>query len=541
VVAWQGYGGSLGATAAAIPTAEPTGFRVRAVATVLTLGDGGTTRNGEKHYAGLQVVRQTQSDWLDEADIGILVRNIDASVVELRLVSGFTIGMRTLGDGRDVEDSTFHLGRILNNRIGLDIHCATATAWNTSIRYYGGHFAIATGINPSLDRFGIRLSKADGAYSNHNRHVFDAPNFELRQLDPNVAIPFLNETSGSAIIGRALRMEACSPIVARHTAAAQDCEYEVAWSSTYQVGIDYAATATRCGNTVLNRHRAPASRHLRLLGSVPSVRAKAFRHSATEAGVEGLAVVATSTTSATTLAGLSFNGLDDITPTSRGLLLAAQRGLAFVVECSQAKEFALTHSLVGGADGGRIFVRCFDAAMNVRENVAGDALASITTLLWNVPAKAWTGGAAMAEASLNKRMTVRLGPGVAFAQIGIVGFDGQIEVEALRLYGLPEAAPALLCGTPALPIGQREFAAEVAWDLPNLAPGETSLFDVTVNGARQGDLAYAALASSTRFIELDVAAWSNNTVRVMARNISPATFDLGAATLSVRVTKRGVP
>ena len=32
VVAWQGYGGSLGATAAVLPTAEPTGFRVRAVA-----------------------------------------------------------------------------------------------------------------------------------------------------------------------------------------------------------------------------------------------------------------------------------------------------------------------------------------------------------------------------------------------------------------------------------------------------------------------------------------------------------------------------
>jgi hypothetical protein len=35
--------------------------------------------------------------------------------------------------------------------------------------------------------------------------------------------------------------------------------------------------------------------------------------------------------------------------------------------------------------------------------------------------------------------------------------------------------------------------------------------------------------------------WSNNTVRVMARNISGATFDLAAATLSVVVTKRRVP
>jgi hypothetical protein len=81
------------------------------------------------------------------------------------------------------------------------------------------------------------------------------------------------------------------------------------------------------------------------------------------------------------------------------------------------------------------------------ESIAGDVLASLTTMLWNTPSKAWTGGAVMADASVNRRMTVRLAEAVAYAQIGIVGFDGQIELEALRLYGLPEAAPALLCGT----------------------------------------------------------------------------------------------
>ena len=126
----------------------------------------------------------------------------------------------------------------------------------------------------------------------------------------------------------------------------------------------------------------------------------------------------------------------------------------------------------------------------------------------------------------------------AFAQIG---FDGQIEVEALRLYGLPEAAPALPFSTPALPVGQQEFAAEVARDLPNLAPGATALIDVTVNGAWAGDLAQASLVSSTPLIELDAAVWSNSTVRVMARNISAATFNLAAATLSVGVAKRRVP
>ncbi|MFC7542555.1 hypothetical protein ACFQU2_28040 [Siccirubricoccus deserti] len=89
--------------------------------------------------------------------------------------------------------------------------------------------------------------------------------------------------------------------------------------------------------------------------------------------------------------------------------------------------------------------------------------------------------------------------------------------------------------------GRREFAAEVSWDLPSLAPGATSLIDLTVNGARAGDMASASLVSSTRFVELDAAVWSNNTVRVMARNISAATFDLAAATLSVGVSKRRLP
>ena len=67
------------------------------------------------------------------------------------------------------------------------------------------------------------------------------------------------------------------------------------------------------------------------------------------------------------------------------------------------------------------------------------------------------------------------------------------------------------------------------------------MVDVTVSGARQGDRAEASPASSTRFIELNAFTWSNNTVRVMARNISGSSFDLGAATLSVAVTKRRIP
>ncbi len=127
--------------------------------------------------------------------------------------------------------------------------------------------------------------------------------------------------------------------------------------------------------------------------------------------------------------------------------------------------------------------------MTVRANIAGDVLASGTTIQWNSPAKGRNAGAVMADASLNRRQTIRVGAGVAFAQVGIVGFDGQIELEALRLFGLPEAAPAVLYACPAVPIGTREFQAGVAWDLPSMATGATALTDVTVIGCRQGDMA----------------------------------------------------
>ena len=211
-----------------------------------------------------------------------------------------------------------------------------------------------------------------------------------------------------------------------------------------------------------------------------------------------------------------------------------------MVQTTYAKEFALAHWLVGGADGGRLCLRCFDGASIVRENIAGDALASGTTLQWAPTSKTWQAGAVMQESDLNRRQTVHLGPDVAFAQIGIIGFDGQIELEALRLYGLPEDAPAILSGCPALPAGSRTLMFSASWDLPSMPPGTTTNADVTVPGARRGDFADASLDTSSIAFVLDCHVWSNDKVGVTARNVSLSTVDLPAAALHVQVVKRRV-
>ena len=81
----------------------------------------------------------------------------------------------------------------------------------------------------------------------------------------------------------------------------------------------------------------------------------------------------------------------------------------------------------------------------------------------------------MADASLNRRQTIRVGAGVAFAQAGIVGFDGQIELEALRLFGLPGALCAVLNGASLL--RQPDPPARIASHQANHIPPTLSLFE----------------------------------------------------------------
>jgi len=98
----------------------------------------------------------------------------------------------------------------------------------------------------------------------------------------------------------------------------------------------------------------------------------------------------------------------------------------------------------------------------------------------------------------------------------------------------------LLSACPAVPVGTRSLALETTWDLPTLAAGATANIGVTVSGARRGDFADASLDTSSIALVLDCHVWSNNSVRVTARNVSASTVDLAAAALSVQVVKRRV-
>lgn len=505
----------------------------------LTIGDGGAVRNATKLYQGLRVIRATISDWQNFGDIGIVLRNCDSSNIEVRQAEGFTIGIQTLGVERGFEDSNLFLGRIVNNHIGLDIHTQTAAAWNTSVRYHGGHFACASALHPTLSRYGIRFSAEPGAYVAHNRHVFFGPAFELQARDrPAIfGVPFLCEVNSRAVIAYGMRMEGCSPYPARHTGNAQDHVYEVAWASQgYLLEVRYEASSTRVGAVVRGMHQAAAHREFtRLVGDVPNLRAAAYRWNASQTGFDKLACLSTNVSgSPVTLADFAFPGLEDYALTNRGVILPGGRGLGFVVDATRAREFALAVD----ADDPRLIVQCFDGAGNVMNDALGQIVrASGMSMTWNPAARWWQGSADMTDADLTRLQVVRLEPSIAYAIIGVARIGANYEVRAMRLFTDASVSPPLLYCLPDLPHGGRELRAEAAWHPPSIAAGATAQLNVSLSGARPGDFVQAAFTLSTSGVVFLAQIGAQDVVTVTAWNRSGGAVDLGAGTVRVWLVK----
>lgn len=526
------------------------------VGAALTLGSGGAFRTATRRYEGLRLLRATQSDWSNEADIGIVLRNLDSCHVEVRQAEGFCIGVRTLGDERGFEDSTMLLGRIVNNKYGLDVRTATAAAWNNSVNYVGGHFACDSACNPTQARFGVRFSAAPGAYPRHNQHLFVSPAFELqRQGTPGTvdAIPFLVDVADARnIMARGVRMEACSPFVARHTGGANDCVYEVAYTGTYAFtgnGVDYTATATRAGGTVVSLHQAAAAQGTpRLVADAANIRARAFRQTIDATGGVGFdeMVVLSSNPAGppSNLTGFGFAGLALFGLNAENVTIPTSRALGFVVDCADCKEFFIA------AEGSELrpVVMQFDAAENVLDSTAPALLSNMNILWTGAPSMWWEGNSNLdslsAGVALNRLQRVTLHASAKFAVIGVRGGSATAAIKALRLYAPATQAPMVLFGG-SRKWGVREYAmSDAGWVVPALAASATATRDVTLNGVRQGDHVTASFAKDSGFQNGGVVfhaavggTGSTNQVRVTAQNVSGGAVTVDAGTLFVRAVK----
>lgn len=517
----------------------------------LVLGDGGAARNANKQYLGLRVQRATLSTWTDEADVGIRIINSDSCFIEVLQAERFTIGVQTVGDGRGFEDSWLLLGRIVDNRYGLDVRTLQVGGWNNAIRYFGGHFANSSSSHPTLSRFGVRFSAAPGAYVLHNHHLFLGPAFELqRQGTPGTvdAIPFLIEVDGRALNAIGIRMEACSPIVARHTSEFSDALYEVDFVGTYAylgAAIDYTATAKRAGASVRNAHQALAAQATpRLIAAADNLRARAFQWAPGSIGLDEMGVVSiTPGGSPTNLTGYVFPGLDDIDLGGNFLGLPGSRCIGFVVRTDLCKEFFIAVD----ADEVRPMVMQFNASENILTSPTARALFSNTDTDWVAAPSNWWQTNSFNDAlspvitgfpiSRLQRVTVDAACALAFIGIRGNGIPGAATgiARALRIYCPAEFSPAVLWGG-ARSWGRRELTGiSVGFDPASIAAGATQAFNVAVPGARPGDFAQAGFGLATTLPFLAQAQTDQVNVRIW--NPTAAAVNLDPANVTARVVK----
>lgn len=471
--------------------------------TCLRIGQTGNVRLWGRRYTGIRVRRASLSDWSSEADIGVQIYNAYACDIGIEHAEGFTIGAQCFGDGVGWVYCRVGLGRLFNNRIGLDLRCGVG-GWNNQNTFIGGTWQMATSANPLRDRYGVRMSRTGPtAYDNHNNNVFLNPSFELKAiLDwwPNTAY-----AANARIRGAGGRIYTCTQAGTSGTTApagtgsgivdgtarwdflqeSHDCvavlmevsgrsnmflgarneqsgrafarEAGLAFGNTYDLAFVGGQGAAGNGiNGQFVEHRgefaasvlrvangtdrfAAADQPLRLLWAVPDLRRAANPYDATRTYVQGCSIVATSPAPERRLG--VFRQLNGLELRAQALRIpTSSRGVGTCVDTRAAKRFLFSYALDGQAQAGRMLLRCYDA--DDRLITSGQPVRGSRSLVFNAALGGFFSGF-----ETFAPLYFEVDASVATVWIGITGSSaGPADVTAMRLFGVEGYAPRVFPG-----------------------------------------------------------------------------------------------
>jgi hypothetical protein len=470
--------------------------------TCLRIGNPGATRLWGRRYHGIRVRRLVLSDWSSEAEIGVAIYNAYACDITIEHAEGFTIGAQAFGDGVGWVYCRVGLGRLFNNKVGLDLRCGVG-GWNNQNTFVGGTFQMATATNPTRDRVGVRFSRTAGGYDSHNNNVFLNPSFELKAVvdwwpatsyavgartrgaqgriytctqagisgatapagtgagivdgaarwdftqDSHDCVSVLMEVSGRANRFIGARNEGSGRAIAREFGDALANSYDFAF-----VGGQGAAGNTMGGHFVEARgnlagsvlsisngfdRSAAADQPLKLVWAAPDLRRAANPYDATRIFVQGCSLVATSPQPERRLNLFRQLSSFELRPNSIRVPNSS-RGIGTCVDTRAAKRFLFAYALDGQAQAGRMLIRCFDA--DDRLIGTGQPVRASRALSYLASLGGWfTGFETFAP------LYFEVDASVATVWVGITGSSaGPADVTALRLYCVEAHAPRAFPG-----------------------------------------------------------------------------------------------
>lgn len=298
----------------------------------------------------IDVKKTSQSDWLDEASVGIRLYNLHSSKAHIRRSELFTIGIQAIGaNGNGFGYNQIELGWITGNKIGLDLTNMSG-GWSNENLFLNGRFGQYSTPNVSSDRIGIRITSTDEVYTNNNSNLFVKPAFELWEeyAGGGEAIPILIEH------GLFNRFESCrneknSTTFARVLNNSKANEFNISYGGIGQID-DQSSLPSSYATTSEDRLLSSVSAPAFLSGSLAKLAAPYDPTGAVH-------IPGVHTTNST---GYIFKAINGILIEEDYLEAPWPKGIGIFVDTSRQKQLVIRKETVAGF-GGRVAIRAYNS------------------------------------------------------------------------------------------------------------------------------------------------------------------------------------
>ncbi len=324
----------------------------------LVIGRAGQANCGVRLQ--VRVRKSTQSDWSNEANVGIKIINGNACNIELNESRNATIGVQMLGDGQGCAYNTVRIGYLNNNCIGLDLATANTNGYCNQNIFHGGRFGEESGIGTGHARYGVRIKSLDGIYFLNNANVFYGPSFELRKSEAGSAdaIPWLVVDGVHNYIYDA-RDEGNDLIFARFQNGSfgnfATVSYESNPNPAFSNEGDYSNNGVQFPLNLLGDRSGQT-----IFESGAVHKLACYANGSNTVNVPGLHIANSANTNiASSMNGFALN--------SNYLQIGSNRAIGILVDTSLAKRFLVQRDSETN-NAGRLLVRCYDATGNVYTN-----------------------------------------------------------------------------------------------------------------------------------------------------------------------------
>lgn len=299
----------------------------------------------------LNVMRKTQSDWLDENCIGIKIINANSCDITIVRAQKFTIGVQFIGSNGGFSYNEVKLLYVYDNKVAID--CANeAGGWINENNYYGGRLSNGTTTNTGLSRYGVRITSKDGAYTNNNNNVFYKPSFELKVPTTGEAIPILIEYGKNNSFLN-LRNENNSTTTAR---IINDSVENVITTGYGICVIDDQSTSPTTYNESANAKYKNNAKGL-VFSSGAMHKNACYYDGATQINIPNVHIGASANASI-------FKGQSSVTLNDNYVELTSSRSVGVFMKTTSSKSFLVRKDTENGY-GGRVAVRCYDSMGNI--------------------------------------------------------------------------------------------------------------------------------------------------------------------------------